>query len=145
MAPGQGPISAAYRAADEARRLEHSWIGPEHVLLSLFAEPSPATEALEELGVTRERVEEAARSLGCSDPPPPPYDPEAGRSPNPAWYLLTGCAKGLAVAGGRQRPAPEDFLLAPGDGGPRRAWVGGEEGIDLEDALATARERAAGS
>ena len=33
----------------------------------------------------------------------------------------------------------------PGDGGPRRAWVGGEEGIDLEDALATARERAAGS
>ena len=28
------------------------------------------------------------------------------------------------------------------EGGPRRAWVGGEEGIDLEDALATARARA---
>jgi hypothetical protein len=30
----------------------------------------------------------------------------------------------------------------PEAGGPRRAWVGGEEGVDLEDALATARVRA---
>jgi ATP-dependent Clp protease ATP-binding subunit ClpA len=229
MAPGQGPISAAYRAADEARRLEHSWIGPEHVLLCLFAEPSLATEALEELGVTRERVEEAARAMGRAEPRPPAYDPAKGLSPNPAWYGLKGCAKGLALANGRPRPGPEHFLLAmiygehtvpellhevgaseqtlldalarrgvavpavdppvyrpmrghhrvevteaelqavidvlserhppgsewrwgfnwlpdePGDGGPRRAWVGGEEGIDLEDALAVARERAAGS
>jgi hypothetical protein len=223
MAASQGP-SAADRAADEARRLAQSWIGPEHVLLALFAEPSPATEALEELGVTRELVEEATRTMGRSDPPPPPYEPGQGLSPNPAWYKLTGCAKGLALAAGRRRPDPEHLLLAmvygeqavapllhrvgadppallaalarrgvrvpevdppayrpwrghrrvevseaelkplidvlserhppgselrwgfnwlpdPGEGRPRRAWVGGEEGIDFEAALAAARER----
>jgi ATP-dependent Clp protease ATP-binding subunit ClpA len=225
MAASRGPSSAAYRAADEARRLEHSWIGPEHVLLALFAEPSPATGALEELGVTRDLVEEAARRR--SDPPPPPYEPGQNLSPNPAWYKLTGCAKGLALAAGRRRPDPEHLLLAmvygedavapllrrvgaseqallealarrgvqvpavdppvyrpwrgrrrvevteaelkpvidvlterhppgsewrwgfnwlPADpGGPRRARVDGEEGIDLEDAVATARQRAASS
>jgi len=218
-------MSAAYRAADEARRLEHSWIGTEHVLLAMFAEPSPATEALEELGVTRDRVEEAARGMGRGEPRPRPYEPGMGLSPNPAWYKLTGCATGLALAAGRRRPGPEHLLLAmvygehavgpllrrvgsseqalldalarrgvpvpavdppvyrpwrgrrridvteaelkgvldvlgerypPGSewrwgfnwypddpqGGSRRAWVDGEEGVDLEDALATARARA---
>jgi hypothetical protein len=219
-------MSAAYRAGDAARRLEQGWIGPEHVLLALFDEPSVATEALEELGVTRELVEETVRGYSDSEPPPPPYDPEQSLAPNPAWYRLTGCAKGLALASGRGRPGPEHYLLAmvydehgvspllrelgsteralvdalarrgvpvpevdppvfrpwrgfhrievaeaelkpvidvlseryppgsapewgfnwlPGDpdsAGPRRAWVGGEEGVDLDAALATARERA---
>ena len=223
---GQGPTSAAYRAGDEARRLEQGWIGPEHVLLALFAEPSAATEALEEVGVTRELAEERARAGSRSYPPPSPYDPAKGLTPNPAWYKLTGCAKGLALAAGRQRPGPEHLLLAmvyseheiaplllrvgssqqallaalarrgvpvpevdppayrpwrgrgrievteaelkpvldvlterhppgsewrwgfnwhpaePGDEGPRRAWVDGEEGIDLDAALATAKDRA---
>ena len=112
MAPGQNLSSAAYRAADQARRLEHGWIGPEHVLLALFAEPSPATEALEEVGVTRDQAEEAARAMGRSDPPPPPYDPGAGLSPNSAWYRLTGCAEGLGLAAGRRWPRPEHFLVA---------------------------------
>jgi ATP-dependent Clp protease ATP-binding subunit ClpA len=222
-------MSAAYRAADHARRLEHGWIGVEHVLLALFDEPGPATEALEELGVTRDRVEEAARTMGDIEPRPPRYDPAKGLSPNPAWYSLTGCAKGLALAAGRRRPDPEHFLLAmvygehgvaellhevgasgqdlldalarrgvpvpavdppvyrpmrghhrievteaelkgvidvlserhpPGsewrwgfnwypagpedEGGPRRAWVGAEEGIDLDAVLAEARARAEG-
>jgi Clp amino terminal domain, pathogenicity island component len=225
MAASQGETSAAYRAGAEAQRLDHGWIGTEHVLLAVFAEPSPATEALEELGVTRDRVEETARAAGDIEPRPPRYDPKAGLSPNPAWYKLTGCATGLALAAGRRHPKPEHLLLAmvyeelypvpgllheigsseralvdalarrgvpvpavdppvykpmrghhridvteaelkgvlkvlrerypPGSewrwgfnwypddpqGGPRRAWVGGEEGIDLEDALATARER----
>jgi len=220
-------MSAAYRAGDQAQRLDHGWIGTEHVLLALFDEPSPATEALEELGVTRDVVEEAARAMGRIEPRPSRYDPAKGLSPNPAWYKLTGCAKGLALAAGRPRPGPEHFVLAmvygehtvpellhkvgaseqalldalarrgvavpavdppvyrpmrghhridvseaelkgvlkvlgerhpPGsewrwgfnwypadpddEGGPRRAWVGGEEGIDLEDALVTARARA---
>jgi ClpA/ClpB-like protein len=220
-------MSAAYRAGDQARRLEQSWIGTEHVLLALFDEPSPAIEALEELGVTRDRVEEAARAMGRIEPRPPRYDPRAGLSPNPAWYKLTGCANGLALAAGRRRPGSEDFLLAmvygehtvaellhevganeqalldalarrgvavptvdppvyrpwrghhridvteaelkgvlkvlgerhppdsewrwgfnwypagPEDeGGPRRAWVDGEEGIDLDAVLAEARTRA---
>jgi Clp amino terminal domain, pathogenicity island component len=225
MASSQGPTSAAYRAADVARRLEQSWIGTEHVLLALFDEPGPATEALEELGVTRELVEEEARAHSRSDPPPPPYQPGQSLSPNPAWYKMTGCAKGLALASGRHRPEPEHYLLAmvfdehavspllrqlgsseralvdalarrgvrvpevdppvfrpwrgfhrievteaeleavihvlneryppgsgpewgfnwlgdPEAGGPRRAWVGGEEDVDLDAALATARDRA---
>jgi hypothetical protein len=228
MAPSQGPTSAAYRAGDVAKRLDHGWIGTKHVLLALFDEPSAATEALEELGVTRDLAEEAARAMSRGDPPPSSYDPAKGLSPSPAWYKLTGCAKGLALAAGRARPSPEHYLLAmvygehavapmlhrtgageqalldalarrgvpvpaidpplyrpmrghhridvseaelkgvldvlgerhpPGsewrwgfnwypddpEGGPRRAWVGGEEGIDLEDALATARARDAAS
>jgi hypothetical protein len=229
MASDQGRMSAAYRAGGEAQRLDHGWIGTEHVLLALFDEPSPATEALEELGVTRERVEQATRAMGRGDPPAPRYDPAKGLSPTPAWYSMTGCAKGLALAAGRSSPGPEHFLLAmvygehgvaellhgagaseqallealarrgvpvpavdppvyrpmrghhrvvvteaelmgvldvlrerhppgsewrwgfnwltedPEKGRPRRAWVGGEEGIDLEDALATARARAAAS
>jgi hypothetical protein len=224
MASDQGPMSAAYRAGDVAQRLDHGWIGTEHVLLAMFDEPSAATEALEELGVTRDLVEEAARAMGRAEPRPPRYDSAKGLSPNPAWYGLKGCAKGLALAAGRARPSPEDYLVAmvygehavagllhhvgaseqdlldalarrgvpvpavdppvhrpmrghhridvseaeldgvlkvlgerhppgsewrwgfnwyPADpddqGGPRRAWVGGEEGVDLEDALATAR------
>jgi hypothetical protein len=34
-----------------------------------------------------------------------------------------------------------NWLPDPGEGRPRRAWVGGEEGIDVEAALAAARER----
>jgi hypothetical protein len=226
MASSHGPTSAAYRAGDVARRLEQGWIGPEHVLLALFDEPSVATEALEELGVTRALAEESARGYSRSDPPAPPYDPDKGLSPNPAWYKLTGCAKGLALASGRRQPEPEHFLLAmvygehevgpmlhglgsseqallevlarrgvpvpevdppayrplrgfhrievteaelkpmldilieryppssdqewgfnwlpgdPGADGPRRAWVGGEEGVDLDAALAAARTTA---
>ncbi len=229
MASSQGLASAAYRAADVARRLEQSWIGPEHVLLALFDEPSTATEALEELGVTPELVEERTRALSRSDPPPRPYEAGMGLSPNPAWYKLTGCAKGLALASGHHGPQPEHFLVAmiysegaiapflrrvgssrqdllaalarrgvrvpevdppiyrpwrgrrrievseaelepvldvlaerhppgsewrrgfnwlpdgPADGAPRRARVDGEEGVDLDAALAAARERTGGS
>jgi ATP-dependent Clp protease ATP-binding subunit ClpA len=229
VATSQGPGTAAYRAADVAHRLEHSWIGTEHVLLALFDEPSPATEALEEVGVTRDRVEEDARGMGRSDPPPSPYTPGMSLSPSPAWYKLTGCAAGLALASGHRRPRPEHLLLAmvygehavapllhragateqdllaalarrgvqvpevdpppyrpwrghrrvevteaeleaiidvlserhppgsewrwgfnwlpgePAEGEPRRAWVGGEEGIDFDGALAAARERSAGT
>jgi ATP-dependent Clp protease ATP-binding subunit ClpA len=225
MAGSQGQATAADRSAEVARRLEQSWVGPEHVLLALFDEPSAATEALEELGATRERVEQHTRATSWSDPPRRPDDPSRGQSPNPAWYKLTGCAAGLALAAGRRRPDPEHDLLAlvytghtvapllhglgssqqallealarrgvgvpavdppehrplrgfhrvevtqaelrpvinvlierhppgsewrwgfnwlPGDpveGQPQRAWVGAEEGVDLDAALATARQR----
>jgi hypothetical protein len=136
MPSGERLDTAAYRAGDEARRLEQGWIGPEHVLLALFAEPGPATEALEEVGVTRERAEQDARARSRSDPPPPPYDPAAGLSPNPAWYKLTGCAKGLALAAGRRpEPEPEHFLLAlvyGGELGPLLRGVGTSEPALLE-------------
>ena len=45
-------------AQDHARRLHHWYIGCEHLLLAIVAEPSPASAVLNEHGVTRERVEE---------------------------------------------------------------------------------------
>ena len=95
-----------------AQRLDQGWIGTEHVLLALFDEPSAATGALGEVGVTRDLAEKAARAMGQADPPPSRYDPAKGLTPNPAWYQLTGCATGLALAVGRRRPGPEHFLLA---------------------------------
>ena len=105
MASSQGPGTAAYRAGAVARRLEHSWIGPEHVLLALFDEPSTATQALEELGVSREQVGEAARAHGRSDPPPTTLRPREGPVPNPAWYKLTGCARAWPWARGTIGPS----------------------------------------
>jgi len=58
----------------EAARLDHSYIGDEHYLLALLAKPSIASETLEELGITHERVAEAVRGrgphAGGSDRPP---------------------------------------------------------------------------
>jgi Clp amino terminal domain, pathogenicity island component len=114
MATGQG----RHRPSTARRRWRGGWSragsGPEHVLLALFDEPSAATEALEELGVTRDRVEEHARAIGRSDPPVPPSDPSRGQSPNPAWYKLTGCANGLALAAGRRWPGPGAPPARPG-------------------------------
>jgi len=100
------------RASDQARRLNHGWVGPEHYLLALLAEPSTATEALAELGVTYNRLAEELRNqTGDPDWPPPRYD-ENGLSPSPAAYKLDARAEGLALAEGHRVPEPEHFLLA---------------------------------
>ena len=136
MAAGTGPTTAEYRAGQVARRLEQGWIGPEHVLVALFEEPGPASQALGELGISRELVEERARAHSRSEPPPPPYDPDQGISPNPAWYKLAGMARGLALAAGRRRPEPEHFLLAMVYGeydiAPLLLWVGSSQEALLE-------------
>jgi ATP-dependent Clp protease ATP-binding subunit ClpA len=101
------------RAADQARRLDHSWVGPEHYLLALLAEPSVATEALAELGVTYDRLYDHLRNQE-EEPEwaPPRYERAKGLSPNPAAYKLEARAEGLALAWGHRWPAPEHFLLA---------------------------------
>jgi ATP-dependent Clp protease ATP-binding subunit ClpA len=101
------------RAADQARRLDHGWVGPEHYLLALLAEPSVATEALAELGVTYDRLDDQLRSQ--QEEPgwaPPRYEQARGLSPNPAAYQLQARAEGLALAWGHRQPEPEHFLLA---------------------------------
>src|SRR5829696_6013925 len=109
MASDQGPTSAADRAGGVAKGLDHGWIGTEHVLLALFDEPSPATEALEAAGVIREQVEEHICAMERHDPRPTRYDPKAGLSPNPAWYKLSGCATGPGP--GRGAAAPQAGAL----------------------------------
>jgi Clp amino terminal domain, pathogenicity island component len=100
------------RAADQARRLNHGWVGPDHYLLALLAEPSQATEALAELGVTYDRLDERLHNqTGDPDWPPSRYD-ENGLSPSAAAYKLEARAEGLALAWGYRVPEPEHFLLA---------------------------------
>jgi ATP-dependent Clp protease ATP-binding subunit ClpA len=102
------------RAADQARRLDHGWVGPEHYLLALLAEPSVATEALAEVGVTYDRLDDQLRNQEEEEPEwaPPRYDQAKGLSPNPAAYQLEARAEGLALAWGHRWPEPEHFLLA---------------------------------
>jgi ATP-dependent Clp protease ATP-binding subunit ClpA len=101
------------RAAEEARRLGHGWVGTEHYLLALLGEPSVATEALAELGITYDRVLDKLRN-GPSDPdwPPPRYERGKGLSPSAATYKLQARAEGFAFAWGYGRPQPEHWLLA---------------------------------
>jgi hypothetical protein len=97
-------------AADQARRLDHGWVGPEHYLLALVAAPSAATQALAELGITYDRLVDDLASLAVG-PEWPRYDGK-GLSPNPAAYKLEARAEGLALAWGHRWPAPEHWLLA---------------------------------
>jgi hypothetical protein len=97
-------------AADQARRLDHGWVGPEHYLLALLAAPSAATEALAELGITYDRLVDDLASLAVG-PEWPRYDGK-GLSPNAAGYKLEARAEGLALAFGHRWPAPEHWLLA---------------------------------
>ena len=62
--------------AEQARRLGHSYVGSEHVLLVLIRNPDGgATAALRQLGISTDTVEERlARWLGTSKPK---IDPEA--------------------------------------------------------------------
>ena len=72
--PQAGPYLAA--GAEQARRLGHSYVGTEHVLLVLIRNPDGgATAVLRQLGVSTDTVEERlARWLGASRPK---IDPEA--------------------------------------------------------------------
>jgi hypothetical protein len=54
--PDEDPaVDLTVRAPDEAKRLDHGWVGTEHFLLALTARPSLAQEALAQLGLTYER------------------------------------------------------------------------------------------
>ncbi len=56
-----GVLSAAAKevltsSQDEAKRLNHSWIGQEHILLALLAQPGPVAQVLSTFGVNVENV-----------------------------------------------------------------------------------------
>jgi ATP-dependent Clp protease ATP-binding subunit ClpC len=69
-------------AQEEARLLNHNFIGTEHILLGLIHEGEGlAAEALESLGITlqaaREKVEDAVGPAGSSTTGSPPFSPGA--------------------------------------------------------------------
>jgi ATP-dependent Clp protease ATP-binding subunit ClpA len=56
--------SVVVRAQDEARSLGHSWVGCEHLLLAVLAQPEePAAAVLLRFGVTAERFRAAVEEL----------------------------------------------------------------------------------
>jgi ATP-dependent Clp protease ATP-binding subunit ClpC len=69
-------------AQEEARELNHSYIGTEHLLLGLMREPDcAAARALRELGIGRDGVrEQVVEMVGRGSDPPPghiPFTPRA--------------------------------------------------------------------
>jgi len=96
-------------AVEQARQLDHGWVGPEHFLLAVLAEPSVASEALGELGVTYELLRERLHSRG-DDPDLPAA--RNGIALNPASHRLVGWTRGFAAAQGPMTPLPEHWLVA---------------------------------
>jgi ATP-dependent Clp protease ATP-binding subunit ClpA len=109
---GKLAIGVLSKAAQEARRLRQNWLGPEHYLLALLAEPSIATEVLAALNVTHERLAAQLSGLKTVNGRRIRYVESKGIMTNPAAHAVTGWAKGYAAARGRKRPTPEDWLLA---------------------------------
>ena len=77
----------------EARRLGHNIVGPEHCLLAVLNGPDTAARrALRSSGLTAELVE-ASFGAGYANG-------TTTLTTNPAWYRVSGRAEGLALAGG---------------------------------------------
>jgi ATP-dependent Clp protease ATP-binding subunit ClpA len=101
------------KAAEEARRLRQNWLGPEHYLLAVLAEPSVATETMAELGVTYDRLApEFGRMMKFVNGRRVRYIEAKGITTNPAAHNVSGWAKGFAGASARERPTSEDWLLS---------------------------------
>ena len=101
-------------AFEQARQLDHGWIGPEHCLLAILATPNVASDALADVGVTYERLREHLLSLSYDPDIPTPrfHKARKGVGPNPAAHKLMGWASGFAVGMGLKSPRPEHWLIA---------------------------------
>ena len=96
-------------AADEARELGHHYIGPEHLVLGLLAQPEElAAQVLAELGVTFEHVrEEVERRLGSGR-----SRPTGSLGVAPQTKRLLELARAIAKSLCHQCPRTEHILLA---------------------------------
>jgi ATP-dependent Clp protease ATP-binding subunit ClpA len=100
------------KAAEEAHQLRQNWLGPCHYLLAVVAEPSVATEALAELGVTHDHLAQAFGAMNTVNGRRIRYIKSKLITTNPAAHDVSGWARGFAAASGRRKPSPEDWLLA---------------------------------
>ena len=100
------------KAAEEARHLRQNWLGPEHLLLAVLAEPSIATEIMADLGVTHDGLAAQFGGMKTVNGRRIRYIESKGVQVNPAAHKVSGWARGFAAASGRERPTPEDWLLS---------------------------------
>lgn len=98
---------------DEAARLGHHWAGPEHLLLAILrGDPAdPARRALEQAGMDAGMVEQLLGEMADASPAGR-GEPAGGVTANPAWYSVTGWARGLAAALGPGEVLPAHVVLA---------------------------------
>lgn len=96
----------------QARALRQNWLGPEHYLLAVLAEPSLATDVMVGLGATHDAVASRLARLKTVNGRQIRYLESKGIRSNPRAHDVGGWAKGFAGALGRQDPSPEDWLLA---------------------------------
>jgi ATP-dependent Clp protease ATP-binding subunit ClpA len=100
------------KAFKEARQLRQNWMGPEHYLLAVLAEPGVATDAMAELGVTHERVASQLVRMNTVNGRRIRHLESKGITANPRSHEVSGWANGFAAAAGREKPSREDWLLA---------------------------------
>jgi ATP-dependent Clp protease ATP-binding subunit ClpC len=117
------------QAQEEARGLDHDYIGPEHLLLGLIRGGGVAPKALESLGIgletIRQRVEEIIGRGGQAPPGHIPFTPQAKQ----VLKLALEEAKGL----GHRYIGTEHILLgliSEGDGVAAQVLTG--LGADLD-------------
>jgi hypothetical protein len=100
---------------DEAQRLGHQWVGPEHVLLAILDDtrPSIARSVLNEFGVTHRAVESGflATLLDASPAVRSTIADGVVSSPAPIFYEIEGWIAGFAAAHGAP-PTVEIALLS---------------------------------
>lgn len=119
------------RAFEEARSLEHSWTGAEHVLLAILTE-------LPWLEIDRNRLAQSLAVLTLNGSKPQ-FD--GSTHSNPRYHQVCGWAYGWAAAHGEGRPAAEDWLLAVlyvGDGMPESLLA--QQGVSSGALVAMLRE-----
>lgn len=115
---------------DEAGRLGHGWMGPEHTLLGILrGDPDDvARRALEQAGVDAAMVEGWITRMVTNKE----KDTEkSGVTPNPRWQTIHGRAEGIAAGLGAERTGTVHFLLATlWDN--RRWWLTETPGVTRE-------------
>jgi hypothetical protein len=150
-----------------ARRLDHGWLGtqltgcakglasasgrsrpgPGHYLLAMVYDEHAVSPLLRQLGSSERALVDALarRGVPVAEVDPPVFRPWRG------FHRIEVAEAELKpvidVLRERYPPGsgPEwgvNWLGDPEVGGPRRAWVEGEEGVDLDAALAKARTTA---
>ena len=80
--------------AEEARRLGHPWMGPEHTLLGILRSDSDdmARRALERTGVDAAMVEGWITRMVTKK-----GEEKSGITPNPRWHTILGRAEGISI------------------------------------------------
>jgi hypothetical protein len=95
---GFRPVSRAFDLAiPEAEALGHSWLGEVHILLGISRTETRAGRALDAVGISHQRIQEAANELlkGSTS------DPEGRELPK--WVFNFSGAKAINWAEGRGR------------------------------------------